>query len=71
MLKAISSLASRSFSNSAEAMAAILEVMHRFLGARDCFVARTEHGIFEVVATDPDRAGLVEIGLCVPLDESY
>jgi hypothetical protein len=67
----LSAVAARSFSSKEEAFATVLSFLHRTLGLRTPFLARTNHGRFEVIAVE-DRGGCpVRLGDTLPLEDSY
>jgi hypothetical protein len=70
-LDVISELAARPFASREEAVEAVLDVLHYVPGLRTAFVARTNRGLFEVVAADNRQGCPVNVGDELPLEDSY
>jgi hypothetical protein len=71
MLDQLASLAARPFGSRDEAVAAVLDLIHRIGGLRTPFLARTNRGEFEVVAVDSRGGCPLEVGTTLPLQDAY
>lgn len=71
MIEELSRLAARPFTSPTDATAAILDLLHRVPGLRTPFVARTDHGKFEVMAVDSRGGCPLEVGATLPLQDAY
>lgn len=71
MTDRLSEIAARPFRSLDDLTAAVLEVVREALDLQTPFVARTDHGRFEVVAVGSARGGLLAVGDTLPLLDSY
>ena len=71
MFEHLSALTARPFATRDEAIAAVLDILHRVPGLRTSFVARIDQGQFEVVAVDSRGGRPFEVGTTLPLEDVY
>ena len=68
----LSQLAARPFGSKEESIEAVLSLIYRVLGLRTPFLARTNHGQFEVTAVETHAGGCrVAVGDTLPLEDTY
>lgn len=71
VLHRVGDLGASAFASPDEETAAVLDLVARATGLRTPLLARTEHGLFEVVAVDPGQGCPLPLGATLPLDDSY